>query len=178
MLKVVVVVGSTNPAKIKPVKEFFLKHFKNVEVTGIKVSSGVSEQPLSDDETYTGAVNRARRALESVKNADFGVGVEGGLHNYSYGWHERMHVVIIDKNGVLGIGTSSGMIVPPKIMRLIQQGLSLGDAADAVFGTSKIGEGIGIFGLMTKEVVTRSSSIEHGLAFAYSRFLHKELFNE
>jgi len=75
-----VIVGSLNPVKIKAAKEAFSRYFQNVEVIGVKVKSGVSEQPIGD-ETFRGAENRALRLKELVQNpnAHFFVGLEGGV---------------------------------------------------------------------------------------------------
>jgi inosine/xanthosine triphosphatase len=78
----IVAVGSKNKIKIKPVEEIFSHHFADVVVSGVDVNSGISEQPMSDDEMFTGALNRAKRALKKVKGAEYGVGIEGGLHQY------------------------------------------------------------------------------------------------
>ena len=95
----IIAVGSTNKTKIIPVKEVFQHHFKNVKVIGVNVNSEVKDQPLSDDEMFRGAFNRAKASLEKVKSAKYGVGIEGGIHKFSYGWFERSLVVIIDRKG-------------------------------------------------------------------------------
>ena len=172
----IVAVGSTNPTKIRPVKKIFSKHFKDVKTIGVNVSSGVSDQPLSDQEMFTGALNRAKNALKKTKDAEYGVGIEGGLSEFSYGWFERSIVVIIDKIGNIGIGSSGGLVLPDKVINKIKKGKNLEQAVDEIFGTYKIGQGIGMFGIMTKGVVTRASGVEHGVAFALSRFLHEDLF--
>lgn len=174
----IVVVGSTNPTKIEPVQAVFSKHFPSLEVVGVSVSSGVSDQPMSDDEMYMGALNRAKKALKKVKNADFGVGIEGGLHEYSYGWFERSLVVIVDKKGNVGIGASGGLALPKIVIEKIQSGKTLEQAVDELFGTTKIGQGIGMFGIFTNEVVTRSSGVQHGVAFALARFLHNDIYKQ
>lgn len=173
----IVAVGSTNQTKIDPVKEIFSHHFKDVDVVGVSVSSGVREQPLHDDEMFQGALNRAREALKAVKDAQYGVGIEGGLHQYSYGWFERSLVVIVNKKGEVGIGSSGGLALPTSVIERIEKGETLEQAIDALFGTKKIGSGIGMFGIMTKGVVTRSEGVKHGVAFALARFLHGDLFN-
>ncbi|HSW88567.1 MAG TPA: inosine/xanthosine triphosphatase [Candidatus Saccharimonadales bacterium] len=172
----IIAVGSERPSKIDPVRTIFKKHFKDVEVLGVKVPSGVSDQPLHDDEMFQGALNRAKAALEKVPKATYGVGIEGGLHKYSYGWFERSTVVIVNKKGDIGIGSSGGLALPPKIMKQIEAGKNLEEACDALFGTTKIGGGVGMFGLLTNNVVTRASGIEHAVAFALARFLHEELY--
>ncbi len=172
----IIAVGSTNPTKIKPVEEVFNNYFGNVEVIGTAVDSGVSEQPMSDDEAYRGALSRATQAIKSVKDADYGVGVEGGLRKTSYGWIENSMVVIIDTKGKVGIGNSAGIVLPESIIALIQKGATLEEAIDTLCGTEKIGEGIGMFGVMTNEYVTRAEGVRHGVAFALARFLHPEMY--
>lgn len=173
----IVAVGSTNPTKTGPVKEVFIRYFSTVDVVGIKVPSGVSEQPVSLEETYRGALNRARKSLHHVKKAVYGVGIEGGLQKYTYGWFEQSLVVIIDRKGSIGIGASGGLILPEKIMTRIQSGMNLEEAIDEIFGTSEIGKGIGMFGILTKGLVTRSEGVKHGVAFALARFLHDDLYS-
>lgn len=172
----IVAVGSERPSKITPVKNIFSKHFTDVEVIGVKVPSGVPDQPLHDDQMYQGALNRAKAALKKTPKASYGVGIEGGLHKYSYGWFERSTVVIVDTNGNVGIGSSGGLALPPKLMQKIEEGKNLEEACDALFGTTKIGSGVGMFGLLTNNVVTRAGGIEHGVAFALARFLHEDLY--
>lgn len=172
----IIAVGSTNKTKIEPVKEVFSKHFKNVKVVGVKVNSGISDQPKNEEEMYKGALNRAKNSLKQVKNAKFGIGIEGGLHKRSYGWFEHSLVVIIDRNGNIGIGASGGLVLPKIVVEKIHKGKNLEEAVDELFGTNKIGEGIGMFGVFTKGVVTRTSGVAHGVAFALARFLHKEIY--
>ncbi|MFH1832770.1 MAG: inosine/xanthosine triphosphatase [Candidatus Levyibacteriota bacterium] len=172
----IIAVGSKNQTKIDPVKDVFSHHFKNVIVKGIKVSSGVSDQPKTDEEIFNGALTRAKKALKKVECAEFGVGIEGGLHKYSYGWFERSMVIIINRKGEIGVGASGGLVLPDKVLSHIQKGKTLEEAIDLIFGTKKIGEGIGMFGLLTKGVVTRREGVKHGVAFALARFLHKNLY--
>ena len=49
------------------------------------MSSEVSAQPLSDNETMTGAINRAKNALKS-EDAQIGVGLEGGVVKTEHGY--------------------------------------------------------------------------------------------
>lgn len=172
----IVAVGSTNTTKLDPVRDIFSKHFKGVVVKGIAVDSGVDDQPMTDEEMYQGALTRARTALAKVNNAEYGVGIEGGLHKRSYGWFEHSIIVIINRTGTVGVGASGGLVLPETIMQLIHKGKTLEEAVDGLFNTQKIGQGIGMFGLMTKGVVTRSSGVAHGVAFALAPFLHPQLY--
>ncbi len=173
----IVAVGSTNPTKIIPVEMVFTKHFPHAVIKGISVPSGVAEQPMSIDEMYKGALNRAQNALKKVRGAEYGVGIEGGLHKHTFGWFEHSIVVIVNKKKYIGVGASGGLVLPEIIMDSIHKGKNLEEAIDAHFKTTKIGEGIGMFGIMTKGIVTRSQGVQHGVAFALARFLHEDIYN-
>ncbi|MFC1647168.1 DUF84 family protein, partial [Patescibacteria group bacterium] len=84
----IIAVGSKNPTKIESTKLVFSYYFKEIKVVGVDVDSGVKDQPNSDDEMYKGAFERAKKSLNKVSNSDYGVGIEGGIHKYSYGWFE------------------------------------------------------------------------------------------
>ena len=77
-----IIVGSQNPAKLEAVSVAFASFFPedNFEVQPVNVPSGVSHQPLSDAETLLGATNRARAARELEPEADYWLGIEGGLN--------------------------------------------------------------------------------------------------
>lgn len=66
-----VAIGSKNPAKINAVKNVFKD-----EIISVDAESGVSEQPMSDEETIKGAINRAIQAAE-LGEAEIGIGLEG-----------------------------------------------------------------------------------------------------
>lgn len=172
----IIAVGSTNPTKIQPVEAVFSALFPDVAVKGAEVSSGIREQPLTDREMYKGALNRAGNALKTLPEAEYGVGIEGGIHKYSYGYFERSLVVIVNRSGKIGVGSSGGLVLPEKIIDRIRQGETLEQAIDGLFGTKKIGRGIGMFGIMTNGVVTRSEGVKHGVAFALARFLHEDVY--
>ena len=173
----VIAVGSTNSTKIDPVREVFSHHFPSVSVKGVKVSSGVPEQPTNINVTFTGALNRAQNALKKVRSAHYGVGIEGGMHRYKHGWFESSMVVIIDRNGKVGIGSSGGFVLPSRIIKDIETGKTLEESMDGLFNTRNIGEIVGTSGVFTRGLVTRTEGVKHGVAFALSRFLHDELFS-
>ncbi len=172
----IVAIGSKNPTKIRPVRKIFKKYFKDISIESYEVSSGVSDQPLSEDEIYEGALNRAKEVLKKAPDAEYGVGIEGGIVENSFGINEKSIVVIADRKGNIGVGISAALFLPRKVTRHIDEGKNLTQAIDSVFGTKDVGKGIGAYGTFTKGVVTRASGMEHAIAFALSRFLHKELF--
>lgn len=171
-----IAVGSENQSKISAVKTVFEYFYDSVEVSGVKIMSQVSDQPLSIDETYQGAYNRAQGALKSVEHADFGVGIEGGVTQYSFGFFKSALVVIVDKHGKTGVGRTGGLVLPKSVSSEILKGKNLSDVTDSLFGTTQVGKGQGFFGVITSNFLSRSSATEHGIAFALSRFIHPTLW--
>ncbi len=174
-----IAVGSTNPVKIEATKNAFQKVWprKEWEVIGFEVTSGVSNQPMSDIESIKGATNRAKGALKLGK-ADFGVGLEGGIQKTSGLWFDTGWVVVMDKNGVMGIGTSIRMQSPPAMMEYVNKGMELGEIDDMLFGKKNTKHKQGHFGLMSKGVLVREEAYQHGVISALTRFLHPKLFEK
>ena len=172
-----VAVGSKNPVKITATKEAFEKIFPEIkwEVIGIEVESGVSDQPMSDKESILGAGNRAKKALKKLQ-ADYGIGLEGGLQEIEGQWFDNGWIVVIDAKGNKGIGSTVKMPTPSKLMELIHKGIELGIANDIVFNKINSKHSQGHFGLMTKNAITRTSGYRDGVIAALSRFIHPDLF--
>ncbi len=171
-----VAVGSKNKVKIEAVKNAFeaLWPDKKWQVEGVDVSSGVSDQPMSDEESIKGAGNRARKAIKEI-NADYGVGAEGGLQKTGEHWLDSGWIVVVDKQGNEGVGSTVKMIVPEKMMKLIHDGQELGIACDIIFDMTDAKQGVGHFGLMTKNQITRTSGYKDGVIAALSYFVHPNL---
>jgi len=71
------------------------------KIVAINVNSGVSDQPMDDKETFSGALNRAKAARVKL-GADFGVGIEGGLNIQPHGIFSNAWVVVVDRKGNVG----------------------------------------------------------------------------
>lgn len=172
-----IAVGSENPVKLEAVENGFRKVFPkdNIEVIGVKVKSGVSEQPLSDAEMMKGAKNRAKAALKKVENADYGVGLEGGLNEYNGEWYGRSWMSIIDREGAHGMGSSVSCYIPPKMMRLVHEGKDLKKVCEELFGIKDIGRKEGYYGLLTNNAITRASGYGDGIVMALSNFIRPKI---
>ncbi len=177
MRRTIVAVGSTNPAKVEAVRAAFVALWPEHiwEVRAVSVASGIAAQPMSDEESITGARNRARAALESGEAA-FGVGLEGGLQQVGEWWFDSGWIVVRDREGREGIGSTAKIIVPPAMLELIQQGMELGDAVDRLFQQHNSKQAQGHFGLMTGGAITRAAAYKDGVLSALARFVHPHLF--
>lgn len=174
-----VAVGSKNPIKIEATRKAFESVFPGemIECVGFDVKSGVSNQPMSDEESIKGARNRAILAQE-LGNADFGVGLEGGLQKISGEWFDCGWMVIVDRDGKEGIGSTVKMHTPPKLMDLVEKGIELGIANDMIFKTKNSKQNEGHFGLMTNGLITRKSGYRDGIIATLISFIHPELYTE
>ena len=108
-----VLVGSTNPVKIAAVKTAFGKYFPDIQVKGIKTNSGVSPQPVGE-ETFRGAKTRAL-SLVKIQQADYYVGIEGGIHQLDNKWFAFGCMCVMDKKKRIAFGTSPWFELPSKI---------------------------------------------------------------
>lgn len=171
-----IAVGSKNRVKIEAVRQAFVALWPDEkwQVEGVDVGSGVSDQPMSDEESIKGAHNRARKALKEL-GADYGVGLEGGLQKTGDHWLDCGWIVVVDKEGNEGIGSTVKMIVPKKMMDLIHKGEELGVVCDIVFDMKDLKQGVGHFGLMTKNQITRTTGYRDGVIAALSYFVHPNL---
>ncbi|OGY23384.1 MAG: hypothetical protein A2172_04105 [Candidatus Woykebacteria bacterium RBG_13_40_15] len=172
-----VALGSTSPPKIKAVKAAFKKAFSEpVEVVTVKVPSGVSDQPSTDKETYQGAFNRATNARKEAK-ADFGVGIEGGIHKHDHGVFSNAWIVVLGENEKIGIGTSARFQLPPKVLRLMERGDEMGVVMDKVAGTKNIKLRGGAYSVLSDGKLSRWEAYEQGVLSALMPFLTLEYWD-
>lgn len=174
-----VAVGSTNPVKIGAARLAFetLWPEQEWEVTGVPAASGISNQPMSDEESIVGARNRAREALAAV-DAMYGVGLEGGLQQVGKYWFDSGWVVVVDRSGREGVASTIKLPAPASVMALIREGIELGEVCDLLFQKENSKHGDGYFGLMTHNAITRERGYADGVIAALARFLHPDLFEE
>lgn len=173
-----VVVGSQNPVKVSATQQAFEAMFpeEQFEVVGVAAPSGVSDQPMTDEETKLGAYNRTVSAKNIEPKADFWVGIEGGLEKHS---NEQwtMAWMCVSSNEQIGYGKTSAFLLPTEISNLINNGMELGHAADKVFSTDNIKQKGGAIGLLTNGLVSRRDFYLHAMIFALIPFLQKDLYN-
>jgi inosine/xanthosine triphosphatase len=174
-----IVVASHNPVKISAVGEAFATLFpgKQLELIPIAVPSGVSDQPMTDDETRLGATNRVENAKTSVPDADYWVGLEGGLDMFDGRLMAFAWMAIAGPGGQFNQSRSASLPLPPKVQQLVEQGLELGDANDQVFSTVNSKQGGGAYGLLTDGLYTRESIYRQTLILALIPFVNP-LWNE
>ena len=73
-----IAIGTTNKAKVGAVEAIAKQFFDQAEFTYYKAASGVSEQPMTTEETRQGAINRAKNTMAAT-DAALSFGLEGGV---------------------------------------------------------------------------------------------------
>ena len=172
-----ILVASTNPVKIQAALGGFQQMFphRSFVATGESISSGVSDQPMSDAETLLGATNRAKRARELQPDVDFAVGIEGGIDRVAGQMFASAWIVVHTPQRV-GQARSGLFPLPPRVQQLVDGGTELGLANDIVFAESNSKRHGGAIGSLTAGVIDRQRLYEHAMVLALVPFQRLDLF--
>jgi inosine/xanthosine triphosphatase len=172
-----IIIASKNPVKIDSTYAGFVKMFKDeiFEIEGLSVESGVSDQPMGEEETLTGAKNRVNNVSLLSLNADYWVGIEGGSKVVGEGMETFAWVVIKSKNGIVSQGRTASFYLPKEIVALIKMGKELGEADDIVFKRTNSKQSNGAVGILTGDVLTRANYYETAVIMALIPFKNPKL---
>lgn len=170
-----IAVGSKNPTKVEAVRRILVQAFGDVQVVGVNVSSGVPEQPLGEQETRQGALNRARAALQA-EQADLGLGLEGGVVFTAQGAFTMGWVAIVDGAGRVGLSQSPWLPLPPAVAEAIGAGQELGPVMDRLTGQQNTKQHGGAVGILTKGLFDRQAAWELSVACALAPFLNTNMY--
>ncbi len=173
-----VIIASENEAKVKAVEMGFGRMFPDEKFIfqGISVVSGVGQQPMSDDETFAGALRRAYNAREQVEDAAYWVGLEGGVDEIEDELHAFAWMVIVGANKLTGKARTSTFVLPPAVSELVREGKELGEADDIVFGTEDSKATTGAVGILTHGLFDRAQYYSEAVIMALIPFKNHKLF--
>lgn len=173
-------IGTISPVKVRAVKDVIADYLflNKAKVSSFKVGSGVSDQPMSLEETILGAKNRAKNSFD---NCDLSFGIESGLMaipETKTGFMNASVCAIFDgKNFHLGI--ASGYEYPKKVTELmLKKGLEASHAMKEAGLTEKekIGYAEGSVGFLTKGRINSEEYYRHAIINALIHLENKELF--
>ena len=180
MDQVRIAVGSTNPVKVAAVESGFASLWagQSIDAIGFAVNSGVSDQPMSSDETLAGARGRIAELRSQLEAGpfDFFAGIEGGIEIHEGQFFSSAWVVIQAADGREGRAKSGLFPLPPEVQRLVESGLELGHANDQVFQQHNSKQAGGAIGSLTGGQISRQALYEHAMALALIPFRHERLF--
>ena len=166
-----IVIGSKNPAKIEAVKQAFT--LKEFDFTAVDVASGVSPQPFSDDETITGAINRANEALIQG-SGQIGIGLEGGVHETSYGLFLCNWGALVTRDNEAPIlAGGARILLPETIAQQLRDGMELGPVMDEFTEKQNIRKNEGAIGIFTAGMINRADMFTHVTKMLYGQYLYR-----
>lgn len=183
-----IAVGSCNPVKVRAAANgmtLCLRRMpqyaeQTISIHPYDVPSAVSDQPMTDSETKTGAMNRAAAAFQrhhedTERQPDFAVGLEGGCQINNDNLECFAWISIFDGQS-FGFARTSSFKLPSKIKELVVGGMELGKADDVVFNSVNSKQAGGTVGHLTLGIIDRAVYYEQAVVLAMIPFMWKELY--
>lgn len=161
----------------------------DINVVARRVETSAPAMPLTDWQLMEGARERALAVRDSLRSrrleADIYVGLEGGFHSVSIAgqWHTflRGWAYATDGNAEgerSAFGAAPSISVPPDIVNRVVQGRrELGAVIDEVTGGRDIRSKQGAWGVLSRDLVTRSMSFELALIAAFAPFYNPKFYS-
>lgn len=169
-----IAIGSTNPTKTRAVENVLRVLHSDLQIVTLEVPTGISAQPVGDQETRRGAFNRARAVL-ALTDAEWGFGLEGGVVETEFGLMTNAWCVVVARDGRVGVGGSANMLLPDAIaQRVMQDGLELGEAMDEYANTQDVKRGKGAIGILTRGLLDRQGAYEYIVKLSLARLLWED----
>jgi inosine/xanthosine triphosphatase len=170
-MNVIIAIGTKNPTKVNAVKAAFASHLQG-EFISLNVPSNVSAQPLTDNETMSGAINRAKNAIKEA-NGQIGVGLEGGVVKQEYGYFLCNWGAIVDEHLQPIVAGGSRIVIPEEVGEQVFSGLELGDVMDRYVEKHNVRQNEGAIGIFTNGCVDRTEMFTQLSKLLVGQYLYK-----
>jgi inosine/xanthosine triphosphatase len=185
-----IALGSDRAAKIMAVRAAVARiaavdsAWRDASVVARSVKTNAPSMPLSDQELMQGARLRAEAVreilLQQNLEAELYVGLEGGFHSILHGeeWQTFLRGWAYVTDGQRGsFGMSPSISVPDLIVAAVVDGKrELGVVIDEVAGTRDVRSRQGAWGVLSRDLLTRSMSFEAALIAAFAPFYNASLY--
>ena len=186
-----IALGSDRAAKIMAVRASVARvaavdpDWTNANVVARRVETNIPAMPLTDWQLMQGARERALAARDALRSrrleADVYVGLEGGFHSISIEgeWHTFLRGWAYATDGEQSaFGAAPSISVPSHIVKAVVEGRrELGSVIDEVVGGRDIRSKQGAWGVLSRDLVTRSMSFELALIAAFAPFYNPKLYS-
>ncbi|TQR18403.1 DUF84 family protein [Psychrobacillus vulpis] len=155
-----ILIGTNNRAKTKAVQSISSIYYPKASFENKDVPSLVSNQPMSNEETRQGAINRAKQLMENSE-ATFGIGLEGGVNEMNDTMYICNWGALATSDGKIFTATGAGIPIPEEIAIQLKAGAELGPVMDVYTNKNDIRHDEGAIGVFTDGFVKRSDMFEH-----------------
>ena len=187
-----IALGSDRAAKIMAVRASVARlatidpDWANANVVARRVETNVPAMPMTDWQLMQGARERALGARDALRSrrleADIYVGLEGGFHSVSIEgeWHTFLRGWAFATDGERSaFGAAPSISVPAHIVKRVVEGRrELGSVMDEVTGGHDIRSKQGAWGVLSRDLVTRSMSFELALLGAFAPFYNPKIYSQ
>ena len=186
-----IALGSDRAAKIMAVRASVARiasidsAWAEANVVARAVTTNIPAMPLNDWQLMQGARERALAVRDSLRSrrieADIYVGLEGGFHSISIEseWHTFLRGWAYATDGRNGtFGASPSISVPASLAKKVIEGRTeLGLVIDQVAGLQDVRSRQGAWGILSRDLVTRSMSFELALIAAFAPFYNRKMYS-
>ncbi len=151
-----IAIGSNNPVKIQAVKNALDND--SIQLIPCSALSKVRPQPLSDEETLQGAINRAKDCLEKTKTS-VAIGLEAGvifLQDQVYLCHWG---AIVDQNQNTYFTNGPLILLLSEYRKALEEGKNLEDIMHHSTGIESLGTKEGAIGVFTQNCLNREQML-------------------
>src|ERR1043166_6258592 len=160
--------------------------WRTAKVIPRPVKTDAPAMPLNDWQLMSGARKRALAVrdilIEQKLEADLYVGLEGGFHSISHVGEWRTFLrgwAFVTDGERSSFGMSPSIEVPESIVKQVIQGKrELGLVIDEVAGARDVRSKQGAWGVLSRDLLTRSMSFEAALIAAFAPFYNPRLYAE
>lgn len=185
-----IALGSDRAAKIMALRAAIARiaeidsGWRDATVVARPVQTSAPAMPLTDWELMRGARERAHFVrdllIQQKLETDLYVGLEGGFHSISVDgeWHTFLRGWAYATDGTRGsFGMSPSITVPDAIVKDVISGKrELGIVIDEVAGVRDVRSKQGAWGILSRDLLTRSMSFEAALIAAFAPFYNRKLY--
>ena len=186
-----IALGSDRAAKIMAVRAAMARvatidaGWADAKLVARPVTITAPAMPLTDWELMRGAQERAMVVCEALQQeeleADLYLGLEGGFHSISLEgeWHTFLRGWVYVTDGERGyFGSTPSIEVPERIRKSVIEGRQeLGIVIDDFAGARDVRSRQGAWGVLSRDLVTRSLSFELALIAAFAPFYNSEMYS-
>ena len=159
--------------------------WRDANVVARSVKTNAPPMPLTDWELMSGARQRALAVKQTLigqkLEADLYVGLEGGFHSISLAgeWHTFLRGWAYVTDGERGsFGASPSIIVPEVLVHeVVDGGRELAEVIDETAGEHDVRSRQGAWGVLSRDLLTRSMSFEAALIAAFAPFYNSALYS-
>ncbi len=163
--------GSTSAQKFKAV-EIGCKYLSlDFTIEKVNAPSGQNEQPVGFDETFAGALNRAKLAIElSPTDYDIAIGIESGIFSINSSAEtttlDIAIIVVITKSGKQIVANTPGFVFPEIYVNTAKELGFEKNTVGQVIAENLGGDKTDPHSILSNGVITRQETLIEGLMIA------------